>query len=181
MPLTPKIEITKAILSKYQPSPQKNIEVYEITEPRLVRGSNVILQCVARRGYPRAVFKWFKDGERIRAETKELFNRSKLKLKNIQRSDEGTYKCFASNIMGEHETTTELRLESKYAKYRKPADCGRVIISNTMIASFSFVLNANHISSSIMVLQTNTGQISNFSLINMHEQTSNSQKNSKQC
>ena len=139
MPLTPKIEITKAILSKYQPSPQKNIEVYEIMEPRLVRGSDVILQCVARRGYPRAVFKWFKDGERIRAETKELFNRSKLRLKNIQRSDEGTYKCFASNIMGEHETTTELRLESKYAKYRKPTDCGYQV---TVIAT-SFISTAS--------------------------------------
>ena len=47
---------------------------------------------------------------------------------------------------------------------------------NTMIASVSFVLTGNLIRNF-----PQTGEISNFPLINMHEQTSNSQKNSKQC
>ena len=47
---------------------------------------------------------------------------------------------------------------------------------NTMIASVSFVLTEN-----LICNFPQTGEISNFSLINMHEQMSNSQKNSKQC
>ena len=45
-----------------------------------------------------------------------------------------------------------------------------------MIASVSLVLTENLISNF-----PQTGQISNIPLINMHEQTSNSQKNAKQC
>ena len=45
-----------------------------------------------------------------------------------------------------------------------------------MIASVSFVLTKN-----LICNFPQTGQISNFPLINMHEQTSNSQKNSKEC
>ena len=45
-----------------------------------------------------------------------------------------------------------------------------------MIASVSFFLIGN-----LICNFPQTGEISNFPLINMHEQTSNSQKNSKQC
>ena len=48
--------------------------------------------------------------------------------------------------------------------------------SNTMIASVSFVLTGKLISNF-----PQTGQISNLSLVTMHEQRSNSQENSKQC
>lgn len=104
-------------MSKFQPSPQKNVEVYEILrrEPLLVRGSDVILECIAREGYPRVSFEWFKDGKPIRGEITESFNRSKLKLTNVQEPEEGKYKCFASNIVGQHERTIELRLQSKYS------------------------------------------------------------------
>ena len=46
---------------------------------------------------------------------------------------------------------------------------------NTMIASVSFVLTGN-----LIFNFPQTGEISNFPLINMYEQTSNSQKNSEQ-
>ena len=45
-----------------------------------------------------------------------------------------------------------------------------------MIASVSFVLTGN-----LICNFPQTGEISNFPLINMHKQTSNSQKDSKQC
>ena len=49
-------------------------------------------------------------------------------------------------------------------------------LCNTMIASVSFVLTGN-----LICNFPQTGEISNSPLTNMHEQTSNSQNNSKQC
>ena len=51
-----------------------------------------------------------------------------------------------------------------------------ILYDNTMFASVSFVLTRNLISNF-----PQTGQISNLSLINVHEQRLNSQTNSKQC
>ncbi len=79
----------------------------------MVAGSDVILECIAKRGYPRAKFKWFKDGRPITRKTTNSFNRSKLKLPNVQKADEGIYKCFASNMLGQHEKIIELKLKGK--------------------------------------------------------------------
>mgnify|MGYP002804025618 FL=1 len=116
MPFRPTIELRKSVLSKTQPSPQLgSIRVYEIPDGQthLVVGSDIILECIAKQGYPRAKFKWFKDGRRIKKKTTESFNRSKLKLLNVQKVDEGVYKCLASNMLGPHEKIIEIKLKDR--------------------------------------------------------------------
>ena len=116
MPFVPTIELRKSVLSKYQLSPRHgNIRVYEIPDRQthLVVGSDIILDCIAKRGYPGAKFRWFKDGKRIEQETTDSFNRSKLKLLDVQKVDEGVYKCFASNVFGQQEKIIEIKLKGK--------------------------------------------------------------------
>ena len=116
VPYRPRIELRKSVLSKYQlPSQRGSIQVYEIPEgqSQLIVGSDVILECIARRGYPRAKFDWYKDGRAIKRQTIESFNRSKMKLLNVRKVDEGVYKCIASNILGKQEKVIEIKLKGK--------------------------------------------------------------------
>lgn len=115
MPYRPKIELRKSVLSKYQFSPQRGVRVYEIPggESQLTVGSDVILECIAKRGYPPAKFKWFKDDRPIRGQTIESFNRSKLKLLGVRKVDEGVYRCVAKNILGKQEKIIEIKLKGK--------------------------------------------------------------------
>lgn len=113
VPYRPKVELRKSVVSKYQLSPQGgDLSTYKIPEEQthLVAGSDVILECIAKEGYPGAKFEWFKNGRPVRRPTSESFNRSKLKLINIQRVDQGVYKCFASNILGQHEKKIVVKL-----------------------------------------------------------------------
>ena len=116
VPYKPSIKLQKLVLSKYQLSPQRgNVRVYEIPEEQthLVVGADVTLECIAKRGYPRAKFKWFKNGKPIKGKTLETFNKSKLELLNVQKVNEGVYKCLARNFLGKHEKTIELKLKGK--------------------------------------------------------------------
>lgn len=117
MPLRPKIELRKEVLSKFQLSPQRGHDIrdHEIPEGQtlMVAGSDVTLECIAERSYPKAKFKWFKDGRSWRKPTTETFNRSELKLRNIQKTDEGVYKCFASNMLGQQEKIIKIELHGK--------------------------------------------------------------------
>ncbi|XP_028398984.1 hemicentin-2-like [Dendronephthya gigantea] len=117
LPLRPKIELRKSVLSKFQLSPQRGhgIRVYEIPDGQslLVAGSDVILECIAKRSFPKAKFKWFKNGRPWKRHTTESFNRSKLKLRDIQKSDEGVYKCFASNMLGQQEKLINIELQDR--------------------------------------------------------------------
>lgn len=82
------------ILSEAAPTFERRIE-----EERAEVGSDITLECPAI-AQPSPQFRWIKEGNDLRDGRKYITEGSRLTIRQVIRSDEGVYECFAENSLG---------------------------------------------------------------------------------
>ena len=70
-----------------------------IEEERAEVGSDITLECPAI-AQPSPQFRWIKEGNDLRDGRKYITEGSRLTIRQVIRSDEGVYECFAENSLG---------------------------------------------------------------------------------
>ena len=112
-------ELKKRPNSNQPPENAANARI-KIIEPlkdfNLVEGSQVVFSCTID-AYPKPEVNWFKDGQPLMASQryKTYFDMhlsiATLVIKTSYLSDRGTYKCIASNVAGQDETSANLLVQ----------------------------------------------------------------------
>ena len=69
------------------------------------------LHCKAA-GFPPPIITWFKDGQVIEDEKRQL-NKRKLEIKEIEFEDRGIYTCTAENLLGRVQLSVNVTVKGK--------------------------------------------------------------------
>ena len=69
------------------------------------------LHCKAA-GFPPPIVTWFKDGQVIEDEKRQL-NKRKLEIKEIEFEDRGIYTCTAENLLGRVQLSVNVTVKGK--------------------------------------------------------------------
>ncbi|XP_028416919.1 neural cell adhesion molecule 1-like [Dendronephthya gigantea] len=73
-------------------------------------GDNITCVCTEQGSNPPATLTWYKDGKQITDQQKE---RQTLSLSNIERDDNGTYRCEAKHLVSDEEESIEIIVQYK--------------------------------------------------------------------
>lgn len=79
-------------------------------------GSDIILHCTAD-GEPSPQFRWIRDGNFIQNSQKFSLQGNRLIIRNVLRSDQGNYECYAENTVGFARNTVSLRVHKEEGSY----------------------------------------------------------------